>query len=308
MEIHTKSVYAVIVSWNGIAWIRQTLESLKRSTFPVRIVTVDNASTDETVKTIHDFFTDVDVLSMPANLGFAKANNHGISYALSQGADYVLLLNQDAKVDPSMVGLLVYLLEKYPDFGVMSPLHLDYQGDEIDPVFFQHMRDNMCMVTDTFFSNLQELYEIPYINAAAWLVTRRVFQEVGGFDPLFFMYGEDQDYCQRMRFHGFKIGLAPKAIAYHWHGGGINRPLTFSERYVRYYAEMLHRLKRPERFFIKSALGLLPTWTRRLVIMLMDLDLRGIHAIIFSFFKVIFNFPRIWRHYECCKHLGDSWL
>ena len=62
--------------------------------------------------------------------------------------------------------------------------------------------------------------KLPFINAAAWVLSRALVEKIGGFDPIFFMYGEDQDYCHRALFHGFKTGLAPKAIAYHWHDGG----------------------------------------------------------------------------------------
>lgn len=308
MEINSKGVYAVIVSRNGVAWIGQAIESLQGSTFPVRIVVVDNASTDETVANIRDFYHEVEVFCMPDNLGFAKANNHGIRYALSQGADYILLLNQDAKVDPSMIGSLVNLLDTHPEIGIISPLHLDYQGREIDPWFLQHIRDDGCLMSDAFFEKLHDLYEVQFANAAVWLVTRRVFKEVGGFDPLFFMYGEDQDYCQRVRYHGFKVALSPKAKAYHWHGGSVDKSFTFSEQCIHFYAEMLHRLKRPERFFVRSLLSLLPTWNRRSIIMLIDLNFKGFFAIVLSFFKVVSNFFRIWRHHSRCKRRGSYWL
>ena len=107
MGTTSKIVYVVIVTWNGNAWIRQAIESLQQSTYPVRIVVVDNASVDETVSTVRNYYKNVEILCMPTNLGFARATNHGIRHALSQGVDHVLLLNQDVKVAPTTVELLV---------------------------------------------------------------------------------------------------------------------------------------------------------------------------------------------------------
>lgn len=303
-----KSVCAVIVSRNGSDWIGKALESLQRSTFPVRVVVVDNASTDDTVKTIREFYNEVELLCMPTNLGFAAANNHGIRYSLLQGADYILLLNQDAKVEPRMIDSLVTLLEAHPDCGIISPLHLDYQGNGIDQLFFQHIREDMSLVSDAFFWQLQDLYEVQFVNAAVWLVSQRVFRKVGGFDPLFFMYGEDQDYCRRVLYHGFKIAFSPKAKAYHWHGGSPNKSSTLGEKCIRYYAEILHRLKRPGHNFILSLMGIAVTWVQRLLITLIYGDLKGFLAMVLSFCKVMPKLFTIWRHYRQCRISGNSWL
>lgn len=306
--MHTKNIYAVIVSWNGTAWIRQAIESLQRSTVPVRIVVVDNASTDGTVEIIRECYKEVEVFCMAKNLGFAKANNHGISHALSQGADYILLLNQDAKADPRMIDSLINLLDKHPDLGIVSPLHLDYQGSGIDQLFFQHISSDMSLISDAFFKQLHDFYEVQYVNAAVWLVSQRVFKEVGGFDPLFFMYGEDQDYCQRVRYHGFKIALSPKAKAYHWHGDSLDKPATFTEKCTRFHAEILHRLKRPGHIFILSFMGILVTWIQRLLIMVLYGDLKGFLAMVVSFSNVLPKLVTAWRHYKQCRLSGNLWL
>src|SRR5436853_176799 len=68
---------------------------------------------------------------------------------------------------------------------------------------------------DLIRNNLQPVYFVPFVNAAIWLISRKCIQEVGGFDPLFFMYAEDDDYCCRLRLHGLHIGIVPTAHAYH---------------------------------------------------------------------------------------------
>jgi GT2 family glycosyltransferase len=207
-----------------------------------------------------------------------------------------------------MIDSLLNLLDTHPDFGIISPLHLDYQGRGIDQLFFQHIRDELSLMSDAFFEQLHDLYEVQFVNAAVWLVSRRVFKEVGGFDPLFFMYGEDQDYCQRVRYHGFKVALSPKAKAYHWHGGSLDKSSTLGEKCNRFYAEILHRLKRPEHIFILSLMGIIVTWIQRSFIMLICCDLKGFLAMVVSFIKVVPKLFIIWRHYRQCRSSGNIWL
>jgi GT2 family glycosyltransferase len=256
MQSIAKSVHAVVVSWNGARWIRGALESLQESNYPVRMVVVDNASTDGTVDIIAQSYPAVELLRMPDNLGFGRANNQGMSYVLSKGADYVLLLNQDAKVEPSMIGKLVDIMEKHPAFGIVSPLHLDYDGERIDSGFLSYMNNNVGLVSDAYFGRLKELYEIPFMPAAIWLLSRGLLQQVGGFDPLFFMYGEDYDLCNRARFHGFKIGLAPTVLGYHLHEVAYGEQATVGEKSQFYYSQLLHALKNPEGRFPQSEIWL----------------------------------------------------
>ena len=60
-----------------------------------------------------------------------------------------------------------------------------------------------------------DVYEIKFVNAAAWLISRNCIETVGGFNPLFFLYGEDNDYLTRVKYHKFKVGVYPDANIYH---------------------------------------------------------------------------------------------
>ncbi len=308
MSIDAKIIYAVIVSYNGSAWIRQAIESIQQSTVPIRIVVVDNASKDETVKVVRELCSEIEVICMSSNLGFAKANNHGIRYALSKGADYVLLLNQDAKISQTMINILLNLLGKHSDLGIVSPLHLNYQGVKIDHNFFSFIKDDIDLLSDAFAGRMRELYEVDFINAAVWLMPRQIFEKVGGFDPVYFMYGEDIDYCHRAQFHGFKVGLSPEAIAYHWHVSDSSRQITFNMQTLKLSAEIINRLKRPGHIFMLSLMGIIVTWTQMSLNLLIYGDLKGIFARALSFFKVVPKLFIIWRHYKWCKLKGKLWL
>jgi len=308
MQYDEKIVYSVIVSWNGAQWICGALDSLRESGYPVRVVVVDNASTDETVEIVSKAYPEVELLQMKENIGFGRANNRGISYALSGGADYVLLLNQDAKVESSMIGQLVNHLEINPDFGIISPLHLDYDGQGIDSEFLQYINSNVCLMSDVYFARLAELYEIPFAPAAIWLLTRQLFEQVGGFDPLFFMYGEDNDLCNRTRFHGFKIGIAPRAVGYHWHRLAHDKLVTVGKKAALYYGRLLYNLKNPEYAFLPNTIGVLFRWTCSSIGNLIYCNFKDSLAIFLALLKTSANLHRIRQHYNQSKCRGSSWL
>lgn len=92
-------VVVVIVTYNGTEWIEECLHSLRNSTLECTIIVVDNNSSDHTLDIIRDQFPAIKTIPQDTNLGFGRANNIGISYALKQRTEYVFLLNQDTKVE-----------------------------------------------------------------------------------------------------------------------------------------------------------------------------------------------------------------
>jgi GT2 family glycosyltransferase len=134
------------------------------------------------------------------------ANNIGIQAALAAGADYILLLNQDAYLNQDTVRILVRCAQANSQYGILSPLHLNGDGTAIDPMFVGYIAQGAPRYySDLYLRQCKFVYDISFANAAAWLITRECLLTVGGFDPLFHMYFEDVDYCHRARFH--RIGL-----------------------------------------------------------------------------------------------------
>lgn len=204
----------VIVTYNGMSWIRECLESCK----PYSIIVVDNASTDGTVDFITTDYPSVTLVPQSKNLGFGQANNLGISLALKRGADYVFLLNQDAYLEQGCIKTLIKAQQENAQYGILSPIHLNGKGNRLDGGFSNYVgfKNNRDFYSDFVLKNtLKEIYEVPFVNAAGWLLSREILEKVGGFDPIFFHYGEDDNYCQRARFHKFKIGVVPITFLRH---------------------------------------------------------------------------------------------
>ena len=207
--------FVIIVTYNGACYIRKCLNALLSSTFNSEIVIVDNASQDDTLKII-DEYDNIHVIKKLSNLGFGKANNIGIKFAIKKGASHILLLNQDAVVDLKAIEYLHDNCINNPQYGILSPIHFDWDGENIEYYFSKFISSNRKLMADYIKGEaIEAIYDVPFVNAAAWYLPVEVFKKVGGFDPIFYHYGEDNNFCQRLRYHGFKIGVVSDSIINH---------------------------------------------------------------------------------------------
>ena len=213
-------VYVIIVTYNAMKWVDRCLGSLRESEVPCKPVIVDNLSKDETVSYIQDHYPEAHLIINKENRGFGQANNQGIEWAYSQGATHFFLLNQDAWVNLDTIGKLVETQNKY-GFAIVSPIHLNGAGDEMDYPFFSYVvmkPKNITFVSDLITGDLKRYYEVQFVNAAAWMLSRRCIDRIGGFDPIFFIYAEDTNYMFRIKYHHEKLAIVPAAHIFHDRG------------------------------------------------------------------------------------------
>lgn len=215
-------IFSIIVTYNGQQWIKKCLLSVFQSTVPVHVIVIDNASADDSVKIVRENFSDVDLIELEKNLGFGQANNIGLKKALEEGANYVLLLNQDAQLENYTIEKLVKVAKENHEYGILSPYHYDYSGLDIERYFKDWVLKHYTpgLKEDFGRNELNEVYPTQFVHAACWLMPLSTIEKVGGFDPLFFHYGEDNDYVQRLQFQSLKVGIVPSSIFYH-HGTNL---------------------------------------------------------------------------------------
>ena len=195
-------VLVIVVTFNGFKWLERCLGSVRASELPADLYVWDNDSTDGSADWVEGHFPEAKLVRSADNLGFAEANNQGMRYALDKGYDYVYLLNQDAWLEPSTLGTLVAASEAHPDYAVLSPLQMTDGFKSLDKQFEKVYRSAR---KDT----------VKRVMAAHWLVPRKALETVGLFDPLFPIYGNDDNWCDRARYHGFRVGVVPEARAVH---------------------------------------------------------------------------------------------
>jgi len=232
-------LFIIIVSYNGMKWLPECLERTK----PYSVIVVDNKSNDGTQNYIRTNHSEIILLEQEENLGFGKANNIGIFYALQRSADFVFLLNQDAFLEAETIQTLIDISIKNPNYGILSPVHLDGTGDKLDKSFLYYLKKNKKSdLLSDFVLNKEkkDIYSFNMINAAAWLLPVKTLNIVGGFHPMFFLYGEDDNYCQRVLYHGLEIGVVPStSIVHDSNNNNLNLPNEGSDKYFEKFLNII---------------------------------------------------------------------
>lgn len=208
-------IVAVIVTYNAMKWVDRCMQSLRDSFMPVVPVVVDNGSTDGTRDYLPAHYPEAVFLPQAENLGFGQANNVGLRYALQIDADYALLLNQDAWIDAHMI---VQLIRFSDGRTILSPIQLNGKADDFDRLFRRNTirrSSSIHTLTEVRKGDYPRPFEAAAAAAACWLIPREVIRRVGGFNPLFFQYGEDSNYLCRAFYYGYKLKVVPTAFMCH---------------------------------------------------------------------------------------------
>lgn len=225
----TPLIYTIIVTYNAQRWTDFCLGSLRQSTIKTTPIVIDNGSTDNTIKQIRNHYPETIIFEQAKNLGFGQANNIGIRYALEHNADYVLLLNQDAAIAPNMLELC---LMQSDGISLLSPIHMNGDGTRVDNNFRESSLIKCPeLINDTFAGNLKKYYICGEICAACWLLPIKLIKIIGGFNPLFFHYSEDNNYYHRLVYHRIPIRLIPQARVFH-DRGDFGNEVAFNKQWL----------------------------------------------------------------------------
>ncbi len=234
----------IVVNWNGKELLKKCLNSffLNTSNNQCRVVVMDNASTDGSAEMVQQIFPQVILIKNLANLGFSKANNQGIRYALQNAAKYVLLLNNDIEItDKLWLEELTAVLDSDSKIGIVGCKllfpngNLQHAGGKITLRVPYHRGE--CE-KDTGQYDRVEL--VDYVTGAAMMLKAEVIRKIGlldeGFSPLYY---EDTDWCVRARLSGYNIAYTPKPTLIHYCGASSNKlgekKLYYGKRsFIRY--------------------------------------------------------------------------
>lgn len=240
--------------------LRTCLESLLNTEYNgFQVILVDNGSTDGSVEFIRRIKRDrVKIIRSEANLGFVGGNNLALKHVESE---YVVLLNNDTKVEPDWLECLVEIMESDPSIGACQPKLLSLR----DPRFFEY---NGCAggMLDVFgvpfcrgrvFDVIEEdrgqydtTAEVFWAGGAAILIRRQALREAGVLDELFYAHMEEIDLCWRIRLLGYKVVCVPRSIVYHL-GGATQLSEKFYLKHRNNLIMMLKNYSSPNvfRFF-----------------------------------------------------------
>jgi len=192
-------VLIAIVTYNGEQYIRKCIDSIKSIEHEVSIFVIDNNSKDLTTQILEKYDFQIKTHLSKSNLGFGQANNIALSYFLENEYDFIFLLNQDTYfIEDSLDSLLNFAIQRNGNY-IFSPVHLSRDETNLDFLFQKYL------VHDHLENISEQETHTSFINAAAWLMPKSIIEKVGGFSPLFFHYGEDRDYANRLRYNKGKF-------------------------------------------------------------------------------------------------------
>jgi GT2 family glycosyltransferase len=227
----------IIVNYNVCALLRRCLESVLASSgdLQIAVCVVDNHSTDGSVQMVQAEFPQVTLIANQQNVGYPAGNNQGLR-ALGAGSEapprYSLLLNPDTEVPPTAFATLVQYMDDHPDIGVVGPRLVLPDGsldlacrrgfDSMSALIYRMVGLSKLFPHSPRFARYNMTYldehqtaEVDSVVGAFMLIRDAAIQQVGLLDEQFFMYGEDLDWCKRIKEAGWRILYNPEVTVLH---------------------------------------------------------------------------------------------
>lgn len=224
-------VCTIIVTYNGAKWIEKCLQHLLHSKYSSTVIVIDNHSTDNTIDILQKYLPHIELIRNEKNLGFGGGNNIGIKRALALDANFIFLLNQDVYINETTIGSLITTLKENPSFGIISPLQLDSDNIHLEKTFKKYIPEAEMknILQPDFQFRSHKPISLRFVNAAAWMITRQAVEKVGLFHPVFFHYGEDNNYSSRLQYHDLNIGVSDCTRVIH----DRNKETPLPEKFLR---------------------------------------------------------------------------
>ncbi|WP_260632953.1 glycosyltransferase family 2 protein [Paenibacillus xylanexedens] len=243
-------VSIIIVNYNTRQLTLDCLASVyaSQTSYQYEVIVIDNASHDGSVEAIRDAYPEIQLITNRDNTGFAVANNRGMELAKGR---YILLLNSDTVVQPDTLHTMIYFMDRHPEMGasgckvILPDGSLDKackRGFPTPSASFYYAFGISRLFPDRPKFNQYQLghlspddeYPVDCLVGAFMLVRRETIDQVGGLDETFFMYGEDIDWCYRIKEAGWGIFYYPRTYIVHYKGGSARRkPLKITYEFHR---------------------------------------------------------------------------
>jgi len=300
-------VSVIVLNYNGKHFLDDCFSTLFVTDYEnFEVILVDNGSTDGSVEHVKRNFKEprLKVIALDRNYGFAQGNNKGIEKALG---DYVVLLNNDVRVDKNWLKEVVRVMKSDPNIGAAQPklllddgVHIDAAGSFIDYLgrvsqrgAFEEDREQYSKVDEVF-----------YAKGAAAVFKRKVLREVGLLDPDYFIYYEETDLCWRIWLRGYKIVYVPSSVVYHKGGAtmGTRRSpeAIFSDR-------KNHITTLIKNYSLRNLVRYLPPILTRMLLFSVKLALKGRRDLAAAYLKAIIwnivNLRKSWKKRMCVQHV-----
>lgn len=229
-------VSVIVVNYNQKYFPRMCVDHLEKTRSEAerffQVIVVDNGSTDESIHYLREMDKEgrIKLIESGKNLGYGKGNNLGVANA---DGEYILIANPDIFVEPDTLQKLVTYADSHKEAGIIGPKLIYYNG-VIQDSCRRHMSPFDLVIKRTFLRKLpffkkrvekylmedfdhSKTQEVDLITGACFLIPKKLYDKVGGFDERYFLFMEDFDLCRKVAREGKKIVYYPEAHAEHYH-------------------------------------------------------------------------------------------
>jgi GT2 family glycosyltransferase len=259
-------VAVVILNYNGKLFLEKFLPNIILHSANSEIYLADNASTDESLKFLAEYFPQVKIIPNHGNFGYAK----GYNLALKQiRSEYFVLLNSDVDVPVNWIEPIITLMNNDKKIAACQPKILDFYqkdvfeyagaaGGFIDRFAYPFCRGRVFNSIEKDTHQFEDATEVFWATGACLFVRASAFWEVGGLDDDYFAHMEEIDLCWRLKNIGHKIYVEPKSVIYHVGGGTLNK-LSKRKTYLNFRNNLTTLTKNhpPKNLLIKILIRLI---------------------------------------------------
>ncbi|QIG90563.1 glycosyltransferase family 2 protein [Chryseobacterium sp. POL2] len=264
-------ISVVIVHYNVADLLRNCILSINQffKDIDYEILVVDNWSPNDDWKKLIEEFTQVKFIASEKNHGFSIANNIGVEKAKGE---YVLILNPDTEIESFYIKELLDFADSEPKFGCLGVRMHDKNGEflpeskrsvpdmwnSFEKLFTPFSKKSKAK---SYYRNDIGEYDVAkcdVFTGAFLLVKKKVYQEVGGFDEAYFMYGEDIDLCYTIAQHGYQNYYYGKCSILHYKGESTMKDEVYLQRFygaMQIFVEKYYKKQKPLQYFVLN-LGL----------------------------------------------------
>lgn len=262
-EIDTPRFSVVIPNFNGLVYLKDCFNSLRKSDYPnLEIIMVDNGSTDESVAFVERNYPEVKIIRSETNLSYSGGNNLGIQHVTGE---YVVLLNNDTEVTPGWLDPLLEEFESNNQLAACQPKILSMNdrtmfeyagaaGGFMDRLGYPFLRGRIFDTLEEDTGQYDDPVNLFWTSGAAMAIRKRVLNETGLLDEDFVLHMEEIDLCWRMHLLGYRLSIRPDAVIYH-HGGGTLGAEKMSKMYFNHRNSIFMLFKN---YSLKRLLWILP--------------------------------------------------
>ena len=221
----------VILNFNGENYLKQFLPSVTKYSSEADVIVVDNASTDDSISFLEEYYPQIQLIIFKENYGFTG----GYNKALEQlDYEYCILLNSDIEVTENWIAPIIQFMDNHPNVSACQPKILDFNdknrfeyagaaGGFLDAMGFPYCRGRLFDTLEIDEGQYDQNTSVDWATGACMFVRTEDFKKAGGFDTEFFAHMEEIDLCWRLRLMGKSLYCIPESIIYHVGGGTLNK-------------------------------------------------------------------------------------